>query len=112
MKFLETHISQRVNLPVLPVIKLPWFFPAQKTLKKREDRIANASNSFAISLYTHSYERVLIIDDAVGSGATLVEIARKIIQKNTSTTCYAFSLVWTANGILSGVKKFEVLAAV
>jgi hypothetical protein len=23
MKFLETHISQRVNLPVLPVIKLP-----------------------------------------------------------------------------------------
>lgn len=112
MKFLENHVPPRVNLPVLPVIKLPWFFPAQKTLKKREDRIANATNSFAIPIVTHTYERVLIIDDAVWSGATLVEIARKIIQKNTTTTCYAFSLVWTANGILSGVNTFEVLAAV
>lgn len=112
MTFLRTHISDRLWLPVIPLIKLPWFFPAQKTLKKREDRIANAKASFGIKTYTKKHKNVLIIDDAVWSWATLVEIARKIMDWGIWKNCYAFSLVWTANGVISGVKKFEVLASV
>lgn len=45
-----------------------------------EERIRNGRNSFSVS-ETNRYNHVLLIDEAVGSDATLNQIAEKIQQK-------------------------------
>jgi hypothetical protein len=51
------------------------------------------------------YQRVLLIDDAVGSGATLNEIARKLKQNHHVKTVYGFSVVGSYKG-------FDILSEV
>lgn len=51
---------------------------AQKSLSKLEDRIENASNTIFTHHENSHYKRLLVIDDAVGSGATLNIIAEKL----------------------------------
>jgi predicted amidophosphoribosyltransferase len=51
----------------------------QKTLSKIGDRIENAKGTFFID-DKGSYNNILLIDDAVGSGATLNVVAGKIRQ--------------------------------
>jgi DNA-binding MarR family transcriptional regulator len=53
---------------------------AQKTLTRLEDRIENAGHTIIVE-DTGEYNNVLLIDDAVGSGATLNETARQIKNK-------------------------------
>lgn len=52
----------------------------QKTLNKLEDRIENAKNTFVVE-DNKQYQNILLIDDAVGSGATLNEVAAQIRRK-------------------------------
>ena len=112
MNYLEKVLAR--DLPVLPLYKVPGFFPPQKTLRKREERIANAQVSFAFKeiQMKKPYSHVLIVDDAVWSGATLVEIWRKILQNNYAKKVSALSITGTANGIFDEFKHFEVLANV
>jgi predicted amidophosphoribosyltransferase len=103
----------RIDLPRVQIQKTPWYFPAQKTLKRREDRIANAQASFEIKWYDHAhYRHVVIIDDAVWSGATLAEIGNKLIDAGITDQVTWFSVVGTANSIFDQVTQFEVLASV
>jgi len=53
---------------------------AQKTLNKLQDRIDNARQTIIVEDKT-SFENILLIDDAVGSGATLNETAAQIKQR-------------------------------
>ncbi len=53
----------------------------QKSLNKLSDRIINAQNTIFVE-GGQAYKTVLLIDDAVGSGATLNETARKIKEKS------------------------------
>lgn len=100
------------HLPRIPLQKTPGYFPAQKTLKKREDRIANAQASFELLTTSTQYNHALIIDDAVWSGATIAEIGNKIITAWLAKQVTGFSMIGTANGIFDQVKKFEVIAQV
>ena len=52
----------------------------QKTLSKLVDRIENARHTIVVE-DTGSFRNVLIIDDAVGSGATINETAKQIKEK-------------------------------
>jgi predicted amidophosphoribosyltransferase len=52
----------------------------QKTLNKLADRIENAKNTIVVS-GDSSFHNILLIDDAVGSGATLNETAKKVRDK-------------------------------
>lgn len=52
----------------------------QKSLGKLVDRIENAKHSIVVS-ETSSHENILLVDDAVGSGATLNETAKQIREK-------------------------------
>lgn len=70
---------------------------AQKTLKRLDDRILNASQTFIVESDAQ-YKNVLIIDDALGSGATLNEIGKQIIQKKIAETCYGLVLVASPSG--------------
>jgi predicted transcriptional regulator len=71
---------------------------AQKTLSKIEDRIINARGSIYIKDVGKKYNTVLLIDDAVGSGATLNETALKIKQSGIAKTVIGLSIVGSYNG--------------
>lgn len=79
MKELEKHL--RLGIFVVPVIKVktPVAVP-QKTLNKLEDRIENARKTIVVE-ETGPHKNILLIDDAVGSGATLNETAGQLRTK-------------------------------
>lgn len=53
----------------------------QKTLSKLNERIENAKTTFVVESST-IYNNILLIDDALGSGATLNEVAAQIRRKS------------------------------
>ena len=80
---LMKELEKRLNLSVRKIsatkIKTEIIVP-QKTLSKLEDRVENAQYTIIVS-DKHKFANILIIDDAVGSGATLNETARQIKAK-------------------------------
>lgn len=81
------ELERLLHLP-LPTIKItkirtPIIVP-QKTLSKLEERIENARRSMVVE-EQNAYKNILLIDDAVGSGATINEIARQIRSKKLCT---------------------------
>lgn len=79
MKELEKNLRLPVRLLSVSKVKTPVIVP-QKTLSKLQDRIENARETIAVE-EKGAFKNILIIDDAVGSGATLNETAKKIIKK-------------------------------
>lgn len=79
MRQVETRLNLSVKTLSITKIKTPVVIP-QKTLNKLEDRIINARETMHVD-DTGVYNNILLIDDAVGSGATLNEVAKKIRQK-------------------------------
>ena len=96
MKYLETHL--KVNLPKVNIQKISGIIPVpQKSLSKIEERITNAENTFAVS-ETVKYNHLLLIDDAVGSGSTLNQIAGKIKQKGIANKVTGLAVVGSFKG--------------
>lgn len=93
----------KINLPPVKVnkIKTPIIIP-QKALSKIFERLANARNTFVVP-QQKSYNHILIIDDAVGSGATINEIAIKLKQKKIATKI-------TGLAITGSFKGFDVIS--
>ena len=103
MKFLQTYIN--LSLPMIQIKKISGIIPVpQKSLAKLEERIVNAQNTFAAS-ENRTFNHVLLIDDAVGSGATVNEIAGKIKQKGIAQKVSALA-------ITGSFKGFDVIADV
>ncbi len=71
---------------------------AQKSLSKLEERIENARESIFIKKASHEFSKVLVIDDAVGSGATLNEIAHKLKSQCGVKSVYGFAIVGSYKG--------------
>jgi predicted amidophosphoribosyltransferase len=92
--------SLQINLPEITATKIPSLTKVpQKTLRKLSDRIVNAQSTIAINPNQNINGNVLILDDAVGSGATLNETARKI--KNISMQkikVYGYAVVGSRKG--------------
>ena len=103
------EFAKRLNLR-LPKIDLVKAYPgkirvAQKTLGKLEERIKNARETIFVDDSAARYGRVLLIDDAVGSGATLNETARKLKQMGLAKEVFGFAVV-------GSLKGFEVIREV
>lgn len=79
MKQIQKTLDLHVRALSITKVKTPVAVP-QKTLSKIEDRIINARETMSVD-GIGSYNNILLIDDAVGSGATLNETAKKIRQK-------------------------------
>jgi DNA-binding transcriptional ArsR family regulator/anti-anti-sigma regulatory factor len=79
MKQLEKQLNLNSRIVSIRKIKTPIAVP-QKTLNKIEDRIINARETLKVD-DTGKYGNILLIDDAVGSGSTLNETAKKIKQR-------------------------------
>lgn len=96
MKFLQTQIN--LSLPMLKVRKISGIIPVpQKSLAKLEERIGNAQNTFAVA-EDRTFKHVLLIDDAVGSGATVNEIAGKLKQKGVAKKVSALAITGSLKG--------------
>jgi hypothetical protein len=102
------EIKKMLNLK-LPEINLFKVFGnvalAQKTLTKLSDRIENAKNTIFIKNNSKTYKKILLIDDAVGSGATFNEVAKKIKDKGVAKQI-------TAIAITGSFKGFDVLTEI
>jgi len=76
----------------------------QKSLGKIEERINNAEHTFAVN-ETVKYKHLLLIDDAVGSGSTMNQIAGKIKQKGIAKKV-------TGLAVVGSYKDFDVITDV
>ncbi|MCD5375383.1 hypothetical protein LR010_02970 [Candidatus Gracilibacteria bacterium] len=89
----------KLNIPFINVIKYSksGIFIPQKSLKKSEDRIENAKNTiFVDDKDAKNYKKVLLIDDFVGSGATLNETAKKLKEEGVQEV-HGFAFVGNTN---------------
>ena len=74
---------------------------AQKTLSKLSERIENARETIFVKERHIPFHSILLIDDALGSGATLNEIARKLRKLQSSTIkikIYGYAVVGSYKG--------------
>jgi len=96
MKFIQENLN--LNLPILEIKKISGIIPIpQKSLSKLDERIKNAENTFAVT-DQRKFNSVLLIDDAVGSGSTLNQIAEKIKNKEVAKTVLGLAIVGSFKG--------------
>lgn len=79
MREIQKQLKLKTRVIEISKIKTDIVVP-QKTLNKIEDRIENAQKTISVEENT-IFSNILLIDDAVGSGATFNETARKIRKK-------------------------------
>ncbi len=75
---------------------------AQKSLSKLEERIQNANSTLFLKDSKLTLNKILIIDDAVGSGSTLEAMAKKLKAINPKAYVVAYAIV-------GSLKGFEVI---
>ena len=87
-----------VNLPEIKVQKIRNnIVIPQKALSKLAERIENAKKTFYIG-ENQKYNRILIIDDAIGSGATINEIAIKIKSAGIAKEIFGLAITGSYKG--------------
>ncbi|MEZ4753760.1 MAG: winged helix-turn-helix transcriptional regulator [Bdellovibrionota bacterium] len=103
----EFNKNLEINLPQVILRKAyPGEVPvAQKSLSKLSERIENAKSSIFVESVKVPYKKILLIDDAIGSGATLNETAKKLLTHEAVKEVYGFALVGSYKG-------FEVIKEV
>lgn len=88
----------------LPVVKLDKVFTgpvriAQKSLPRLEQRVENAKNTIFPAKNSASYKRILLIDDAAGSGATFNETGAKLRKEGIAKNrIFAYAIVGSMKG--------------
>ncbi len=104
---LMRELEGKLNLPLpkLSLVKVRTEIAvAQKTLTKLEDRIENARGTIVADEKRH-YDTVLLIDDALGSGATLNETARKLKEREIAKMVIGLAITGSFSG-------FEIISEV
>jgi len=79
MRELQKKLRLKPKTISIIKVKTPIIVP-QKTLNRLNDRVENAKNTIVVN-ENNEFKNILLIDDAVGSGATFNETARQIRNK-------------------------------
>jgi len=91
-----------LSLPIIQLIKVKGeIIVPQKALSKISDRIENNQQSIMVA-DRRVFKNILLIDDAVGSGAALNETAGKLIHQSFAKKVYGLA-------ITGSYKDFEVI---
>ncbi len=104
MKELKNRLSLPLQNVSITKIRNPIVVP-QKTLKKLEDRVTNAETTIIVD-EKKQYENILLIDDAIGSGATLNQTAKQIKKLDLARE-HIIGLAITGS-----LKGFEVISEI
>jgi len=95
MKVLEKNLN--ILLPQVKIIKVSSKIRVpQKTLRKIADRIENANKTFVVEKGS-DFNNVLLIDDAVGSGASINQIAQKMKERGIAKKVIGFAVTGSLN---------------
>lgn len=97
-KYLNLELPE-IDLVKAYIGKIPV---AQKTLTSLGERIENARKTIMIKDLEPRFESIMLIDDAVGSGATLNETAKKLKAIGVAKKVIGFAVV-------GSMKGFEVI---
>jgi phosphoribosylpyrophosphate synthetase len=103
MKELEKQLNLSIPIVSLVKVKTQVAIP-QKTLTKLEDRVENAKNTI-MTRDRRKFKTILLIDDALGSGATLNETAAKIKSQHLAEKVIGLA-------ITGSFKGFEIISEV
>jgi len=103
MRELERQLHLTNPKVSLVKVKTPVIVP-QKTLNKLDDRIENAKRTIMVD-ETKRFKTILLIDDALGSGATINETAKKIKNQGLAETIIGLAITGSFSG-------FEVISEV
>jgi len=96
MKVLERKLN--LPLPHIGLVKVRGEIAIpQKALSKIEDRVSNARFSIMIT-EKRKFKKILLIDDAVGSGATMNETALKLKDSNLAVTVIGLAITGSFKG--------------
>jgi len=99
----QLELMYNFSLPKIELQKVSGeIIVPQKALSKIKDRIQNANNSIRIN-DKREFDSILLIDDALGSGATINQTACKLKQYGQIKEVYGFA-------ITGSYKGFEVLS--
>ncbi|MCY4576814.1 MAG: winged helix-turn-helix transcriptional regulator [Candidatus Kaiserbacteria bacterium] len=86
-----------LRLAVLDIqkVRTNGFVREQKSIKDLKDRIYNADHTFLISSYSypHNYKRILLVDDFVGSGSTLNQVANILKERGFEGKVFGLGVV-------------------
>lgn len=104
MKELERKLKLPLRTLKVDKIKTEIIVP-QKTLSKLDDRVENAKRTIIVN-EDNKHKNILIIDDAVGSGATMNETAKQIGLRNLASD----KIIGLA--ITGSFKGFDVISEV
>ncbi len=103
MKEIERQLN--ISIPTISLVKVKKEISVpQKTLTKLEDRIENAKSTIVLD-ESRKFKTILLIDDALGSGATLNETAKKIKAQGLADTIIGLAITGSFSG-------FEVISEV
>mgnify|MGYP001570346989 FL=1 len=104
---LMRELERRLDLPLpsleLVKVQTPVAVP-QKTLSKLADRVENARETIVVA-ERRQFDRILLLDDALGSGATLNETARKLKDQKVAKVVIGLAITGSFSG-------FEVISEV
>ncbi len=103
MRELEKGLKLNTGRIKIEKVKTEIIVP-QKTLSKINDRIENAEKTIILT-ENRKYKNILLIDDAVGSGATLNETAKQIKEKKIAKKVIGIA-------ITGSFKGFDVISEV
>jgi hypoxanthine-guanine phosphoribosyltransferase/DNA-binding transcriptional ArsR family regulator len=105
LKEIEKELN--LSLPKIDLVKVSGdVIVPQKTLNKLSDRIENSKQiKLVIGREVKKYKNVLLIDDALGSGATLNEVARQIKMQIKPNKVIGLSITGSFSG-------FEIISEV
>ena len=111
MKLLQKEFESR-NARAIPVLPITRNFPdvhgsrqEQKHIRSVRHRIQNARATYLVRHTREQYDTVLLIDDLVGSGATMNEVARQCKEKNIASRVHGLCLVGINTKKLLVVRK-------
>lgn len=96
------YLKDTLNVP-LPEIKLVKAYKGdvrvpQKSLRSLKERVLNAESTIYIKDVAPTFKRTLLIDDAVGSGSTLNETAKKLKEQGVSREVIGYAIVGSYKG--------------
>jgi len=101
----EIERQLKLTVPTISLVKVKTEVSVpQKTLTKLEDRVENAKSTIVLD-ESRKFKTILLIDDALGSGATLNETARKIKSQGLADTVIGLAITGSFSG-------FEVISEV
>ena len=99
MRMLQKRFSGIFDIPIITVGKKHGDVPQQqKHLSNINDRIENADRSFFVRPVDQAYNKVLLVDDFIGSGATMNQIAKKMVRQGVAKKVWGIGIVGVRKG--------------